>query len=609
MKEYKTPSRNSWTVSLVATLTLVMAATSDARAQQPSVRAYADPPEVAVGERFRVIVEVSGVNRLESIATPEPFEFGQYRSRPVLSVKVPGGDAAGSPNSVTLTYVLDAREAGLFEVDPFRIIADGRTLETEPLAILVTREGGAEVEVRARITPSRVHVGEEFRLTAEIVGGPMENHEFIPPELFDIVDRMGPAGYLSATEWSWSARAAEEGEFTIPPVKVVDGDRTYESQPLTLVVGPPRVRVEAGLGSESIWVGGEFDFNLEVRGVTALDEEPATPLSEDVAELLDVEESSFDMDVGQVSRRYSFRALRAGRFEIGPIRIAANGQTFETQPVSLVVDEVPTGDADPPDDLLFTGVPGKTFAYVNEPVVVEYVVLHRDRREGFGIWPVIGTRSWPSFEGFDVSEINGGWGEREVVVDGRRYERYLQRRVALRPLGAGQVNLGAATLEANVHNRSPFGRDEMSVILTSEPHTLEVLPLPEEGRPTSFRGHVGTLQTVSWLDRTRAEVGEAVTLQVEVSVEGLVEAHPAPEIDLPGGFEVSDPEIETNYPRRGNGLRGTRTYTYHLTATTPGTYMIPAVEMSYFDPETESYGTTRTHPFTITVVPAGAEAR
>ena len=37
--------------------------------------------------------------------------------------------------------------------------------------------------------------------------------------------------------------------------------------------------------------------------------------------------------------------------------------------------------------------------------------------------------------------------------------------------------------------------------------------------------------------------------------------------------------------------------------------MIPAVEMSYFDPETESYGRTRTHPFTITVVPAGAEAR
>ena len=596
-------------VSLAAAVTLVLAAVTDLQAQEPAVRVYADPPEVAAGERFRVVVEVSGVQRVESIATPEPFDFAQYRSRPVLSVKVPGGDAAGPANAVILTYVLDAREAGLFEVGPFRIMADGRTLETEPLAILVTRESSAEVEVRARVTPSRIHVGDDFRLIAEIVGGPMENHEFIPPDLFDIVDRMGPDGYLSATEWGWSARAAEEGEFTIPPVKVVDGDLTYESQPLPLVVGPPRVIVEASLVSESIWVGGEFDFNLEVRGVIALDEEPATPLTEDVAELLNVEESSFDMDVGQVSRGYSFRARRAGRFEIGPMRIVANGQTFETQPVSLVVDEVPTGDANPPDDLLFTGVPGKSFAYVNEPVVVEYAVLHRDRRDGFGLWPMIGTKAWPSFEGFDVSEINGGWGGREVEVGGRRYERYLQRRVALRPLRAGQVNLGAATVEAIVHNWPPLGRETTAVILTSEPHTLEVLPLPEDGRPASFRGHVGTLEAVSWVDRTRAEVGETVTLQVEVSVGGLVEAHPVPEIDFPPGFEVAEPEVDTEFPRRTNGLRGTRTYTWHLTATTPGTYVIPAVEMSYFDPETESYGTTRSHPFTVTVVPAGAEAR
>ena len=594
-------------VSLVAAFTLILMGTIDLRAQEPTVRAYADPPDVAVGERFRLIVEVSGVNTLESIATPEPFDFGQYRSAPVLSVKVAGGAAAGSANTVILTYALEASEAGLFEVAPFRIIADGRTLETEPLAILVTREGNSEVEVRASVTPARVHVGDDFTLTAEIVGGALENHEFIRPDLFDIVDRMGPDGYLTATEWSWSARAAREGEFTIPPVRVVDGDRTYESQPLTLVVGPPRVRVEARLGSESVWVGGEFDFRLTVRGVSTLDEEPATPLTDDVAELLDVEESSFDVDEGQVSRGYSFRALQAGRFEIAPMRIAANGQTFETPPISLVVDEVPTGDADPPDDVLLTGMPAKTFAYVNEPVVVEYAVLGGVRGE-MGLWPVVGTKSWPSFEGLDVREIRGSTG-RDVVIDGRRYEKYFQRRVALRPMRAGQVELGAATVEAIVHNRLPFGRDETSVILTTEPYTLEVLPLPDEGRPTSFRGHVGTLRAVSWVDRTRAEVGDTVTFQVEVSVEGLVETHLAPEIGFPGGFEVSDPEIETSYPRRGNGLQGTRIYTYALTSDTPGTYVIPAVEMSFFDPENESYGTTRSHPFTVTVVPAGGEVR
>jgi hypothetical protein len=592
--------------SLVASCLLVLAAAAGARAQETSVRVYADPPEVGVGERFRLVVEVSGVERVEQVGVPDPFDFARriYDSEPVLGVTIAGEGAPRSANSVTLTYDFVPAEAGLIEVGPFRIVADGRTLETEPLTILVNRESSSEVVVRARITPPRVNVGDEFTVTAEITGSPSGNREFVPPDLFGVVDRMSPSGSLSDTRWSWSAMATREGEFTIPPVRVVDGDRTWESEPLTLVVGPRPVTVESSLDAESIWVGGEFDFRLEVRGVSELDEEPATPLDGAVAELLDVVESSHDFGGTQMSRHYSFRALRPGRFEAGPMRIPVNGQTFETQPISFNVSEVPVGDFDPPEGMSLVGRPGKRFAYVGEPVVIEYAVLH-DETDRMLWWPIIGTKSWPSYDGFDVTGIRG-WSGRREMVDGRRYARRRVRRVALRALRAGQMELGPATVESRIHRpMMRRGRDQASVILTSRPYTLEVFPLPDEGRPASFRGHVGTLEAVSWVDRTRAEVGETVTLQVEVSVDGLVEAHPAPEIDFPPGFEVAEPEVDTDFPRRTNGLRGTRTYTWQLTATTPGTYVIPAVEMSYFDPETESYGMTRGHPFTVTVAPAG----
>ena len=595
--------------SLLASLSLLVVSAGGAQAQDPTVRAYADPPEVAVGDQFRLVVEISGAKIIESVTLPERFDFARTmgRSGATAAAKVGNAEGRGSPGVFTLTYAYVAGDPGLFEVGPFRIVADGRALETEPVAVLVNREGDSEVVVSARIEPSRVVVGDEVTLSVEVVGRLSGTPEFIAPDVFDFAGHVGPTGSVSQRNWNWSISVSEEGEFIIPPVKVVVGDRTYESEPLTLVVGARPISVETTLRSGSIWVGGEFVFELEVTGVGKLDEELATPLPDAVAELIDVLESSRDFADKRLARFYRFRARQAGQFEIGPMRIAADGQTFESQPVSMVVDEVPTGDADPSDGLFLQGVPNKTFAYVNEPVVVEYSVASEP--EIFG--PILGTRSWPSLDDFVVLELTRGRFRREAVVDGRRYQRRLVRRVALLPRRAGQLDLGAATVEARLWERgfAAVRRTETSIILNSKPHTLDVLPLPDEGRPESFQGHVGTLEAVAWVDRTRAEVGETVTLQVEVSVEGLVEALPEPEIDFPGGFEVSEPETDSDLPWRGGGLQGTRTYTWHLTATTPGTFVIPAVEMSYFDPETESYGTTRTHPFTVTVLPAGAEAR
>ena len=596
--------------SVLASLAHILATTGGVQAQDPSVRAYADPPEVAAGDQFRLVVEISGAETIESVTFPERFDFVQSpgRSGPTVAARVGNAEGRGYPSMFTLTYAFVARDPGLFEVGPFLVFADGQSLETEPVAVLVNREGGSEVVVRARVEPSRVLVGDEVTVAVEVVGS-LSDPEFIAPDVFDFARLMGPTGSMSSTNRNWRIDVFEEGEFIIPPIRVVDDHRTYESEPLTLVVGPRPVSVEATLESESIWIGGEFVLEVEVTGVGRLDEEPATPLPDAVAELLEVDERSSDFMEERVDRTYRFRARQAGEFEIGPMRIVANGQTVESNRVSLVVDEVPTGDGDPADGLFFMGAPDKSFAYVNEPVVVEYSIASEPRTPG----PWIGTKSWPSFEDFVVVELNRGRFRREVVVDGRSYQRRLVRRVALLPRRAGQLDVAAVTVEARVMAwglAAARGREWSSTILTTEPHTLEVLPLPEERRPASFRGHVGTLEAVSWVDRNRAEVGEVVTLQVEVSVEGAVEALPDPEIDFPDGFEVfSEPESGTDAAWFRWGLRGTRTYTYRLTATTPGTYLIPAIEMSYFDPETESYGTTRGHPFTVTVVPAGAEAR
>ena len=429
-----------------------------------------------------------------------------------------------------------ATQAGFFEMRPFRITADGRTMETEALALLA---GTSEVTVEARVEPTEVGVGDEFELSVEVFGSKSEFCEFVAP----------------------------------------------------------------------------------VLGTHELDEEPGVPETGGFAELV---RGGRPMPTGgsggdRMSYDYRFRALQPGRFDIGPLRIVADGRTFESDPVSVAVGEVPAGDSDPPDDLSLTGVPSRTRAYVGQPVVVTFSAA-RNEDNGLLLW---GTRSWPSSEDFDVLDRG-----------------YLPGKMALQPRRPGQLEVGAATVEARIQKpwdpglwdddpsrqarRRGIGEAPThsyssvthwldsaftSQILTSDPFTLEVLPLPDQGRPDSFRGHIGKLAVTSRIDGTRVAVGETIVMEVKVFVEGHVEGLANPEIDFPRGFEVAIPEMDTEFPNRGDFLSGARTYTYRLTATIPGTYVIPAVEMSYFDAESESYGTARGHAFTVTVVSAGAEGR
>lgn len=586
-------------VSMIASLS------AEVRAQDPSARAYADPPEVELGDEFRLIVEIVGARSVERVTFPESswFEGGADPYRPAIVAKAADPEVDGSVNSIVLSYAFVARRAGLFEMETFRILADGRNLETESVAILVNRPGDSRVVVKVRVEPDRPGVGDEFELIAEVYGADSENPEFLPPDVFDFAEHVAIWPFSSGPHMSWRLLAAEPGDFVVAPIRVVDAGVTYESEPIELVITdrPPSVEIRTRLHSELIWVGGEFTLSLEVEGVSQMDDEPAIPEAVDFAELLRKHESSADSRGKSVRRRYVFRAIQAGRFEIGPVRIAAAGEFFETPVIGLTVDEMPTGAADPPEDVLLLAIANKPRAYVNEPVVVSYSLAHQDNVG----WPTTGTMSWPAWDDFEFRLIGLGGGPREPIVDGHRYEARPLRRVMLRPQRPGQLDVGVVAVEVGGRWTSR-GHEPWSSVIRSNPLALEVLPLPEEGRPASFRGHVGALELGSWVDRTRVEVGETVTLQIEVSVRGDVESLSAPVVDFPDGFAVGEPEVDIQSRNRRNRLRGTATFIYRLTAAAPGTYVIPAIEMSYFDPDTESYGTIWGHPFNVTVV-AGEE--
>jgi hypothetical protein len=101
--------------------------------------------------------------------------------------------------------------------------------------------------------------------------------------------------------------------------------------------------------------------------------------------------------------------------------------------------------------------------------------------------------------------------------------------------------------------------------------------------------------------RTEVEVGEPVEIRVEISGVGNMAVLPEPTLKAPGIFEAYDPNVDTNIDNSGRRVRGSKTFTYLLVPHSNGTFEIPPVAFSYFDPQAGQYRTLRSDPISLTV--------
>jgi len=364
-----------------------------------------------------------------------------------------------------------------------------------------------------------------------------------------------------------------------------------------------------------------FVVTLELRNTQRLDADPPPPELGGFARFVRRSTSSQIQIVnGRTSAvtrvEYHFVATREGTFTVPALEVASGGVSVTTEPVEVTVDaDAPAGagaQSEPavdPDDLFVDAVADETRVYENEPVTVEYRIYARVDVASYGV------ASAPTTEGFWVEEAPAPDEPRveQVTRNGSVYATALVRRIVLFPTGPGRRTVGPMTIDARVRVRrrqslfdDVFGGSRLfgevvPTVVASSPVEIEVLPLPEAGRPRGFDGLVGSFDVTARLDRSEVEVNEAVTLSVEVSGEGNLRSLSPPELDLPADFEVFDPEISDDLAVRGGTLRGSRTFEWVLVPRAPGAREIPAIALSFFQPELEGYARTTSDALPLTV--------
>lgn len=246
--------------------------------------------------------------------------------------------------------------------------------------------------------------------------------------------------------------------------------------------------------------------------------------------------------------------------------------------------------------------------YVGQPVTAILKLYTRINLAG------INDLKFPDFKGFLREDIETAplRNLEAEVIDGVQYGTGVLQRFVLYPQISGEIRIDPVEITALVQQRSsggdPFFNDPFfdnffsSVTnvprsVTTAPAIIKVKPLPLP-QPSDFHGAVGTFEITSDLSKTEVAINDALTYTVTLKGKGNLNLAGAPVINFPQGIEKYDPRVNL---RSSGTATGSKVFEYLLIPRNAGTFDLPPVSYTLFDPEQERYITLRTPGYTIKV--------
>ncbi len=316
------------------------------------------------------------------------------------------------------------------------------------------------------------------------------------------------------------------------------------------------------------------------------------------------------------------RALRPGRWQIGPVRAVQGREIAEA--AALVVDVDPSSAAaatalNPRLRGLLERAPapprGKAAVAllvsadtvnVGEQVdVVTAAWFPRDlrlqlRRPPTLQPPVIdGVWSYPQAAPAGIAATRN--------MAGSAYDLFVAHQVVF-PLVPGTIAIPSAMLKYSTPLALQFFSQEERFALTSRPESLVVRPLPTQGRPADFSGAVGSgLRLERRVTPAIAHAGEGIAVELSLKGEGNSALWPPPEITWPGSVRAYVDRVDEQVSTVEGRLGGVKTFRYLVVPDSAGSVTVPAVSYAYYDLAARGYRSASLGPASLPVA-VGEEA-
>ena len=249
----------------------------------------------------------------------------------------------------------------------------------------------------------------------------------------------------------------------------------------------------------------------------------------------------------------------------------------------------------------------KNSCYPGEPVVATFKLYSRLQSKS----DIVKN---PGFYGFTVQDMVN-LDDRIVnteTINGKSFDVHTVRKVQLYPLQAGKYVVDAMEIKNRVEfSRSTVNKKaEQEIIegvfedddptplpgieifennISTTPLSVTVKPLPSKGKPSDFNDATGSFSISSALAKDKLSRNEEGYLLVTVKGKGNFNQLVAPVINWPSGTEGFEPSITDLLDKSVKPLEGSRTFRYAFVASKPGSYLLPAISFSFFDPDSNKY--------------------
>ena len=374
--------------------------------------------------------------------------------------------------------------------------------------------------------------------------------------------------------------------------------------------------ISAQVSGKRVQVGVPFEFAVVISGATTNYNQPNL---RDFDVVSGPNQSSSIQNInGVMNQQYVFSyalvARKEGRYLIPSANAIVNGQRLETQPISIeVVRNAGSGQQAEEEtrktgsDLFIKTTISKAKCYLGEQILISQKVYCRNQIIGYQKSPQ------PSYDGFYSQPQESPTKSQLVMenVDGVQYYTHEVLRVLATANKAGRITLNPVQAEVVVRRQSARaarslweqlmgggGYEDVALTAMSKPAVIEVLPLPEAGKPDNFNGAVGVFTSKVELSKTQLKANEALNLKFTISGKGNLRFLETPKLQLPESFESYDPKVTETATGK--------LFDFLIIPRREGNYELSGLDFSYFNLDSKKYVNLTGPTFNVQVSPGKA---
>jgi hypothetical protein len=360
------------------------------------------------------------------------------------------------------------------------------------------------------------------------------------------------------------------------------------------------VSVTASVDRNRVPLGETIVFKISVQGATSVSQ-PSIPKLDGLQIAYAGRSSQTFMQLGgpttqTIDFNYQLTPTHTGEINIPAISVEVAGTTYQTEPILLRVEKgaVP---AELDKQVFVRAQMPSHQVYVGQTMPLDIRVYARNDvpLAGFGGFNYeadgLGYRYLKNLKS-GTQTINGE-AFKVFVIEG-----------AITPGRTGTLNFGPCVIQGQLTVQQQrrnsgmdslfdqfFNRTEVRPLpLTLDPVSIEVLPLPEAGKPSDFSGAIGQWGVSVTAKPTEVSVGDPITLTIKISGTGNIDLVSTPKLTGLDQFKTYDPTVKTT--KDDLNTTGERVIQQVLIARSTDVKQLPEVRLSYFDPVAKEYKTS-----------------